>query len=82
MDISFTVAGQVLSISIISTVIGTIWFARRNELHNPAYSILVIFAWLIPIIGPACLLTVLASRSRAAEIGRHSTRNKAIIDLT
>ncbi len=67
MDVNLTLLGQVFSISIISTVIGTIWFARRKEMHKPAYSILVIFAWLIPVIGPACLLTVLASRSRAAE---------------
>ena len=77
MAIDLTLFGQLISISIISTAIGTIWFARRKELHKPAYSILVIFAWLTPVIGPACLLTVLATRSRAAEIDgiEHGTRH-------
>jgi len=56
-----------LTISLVLTVIGTIWFARRQELHNPAMSILVVFAWLVPVFGPACLLTVLATRKSAPE---------------
>lgn len=67
MDINIGMLGQGLTISLAFTVIGTVWFARRQELHTPAMSILVVFAWLVPILGPACLLTVLATRKSAAE---------------
>jgi 4-amino-4-deoxy-L-arabinose transferase-like glycosyltransferase len=69
MDINLTLLGQILPISLALTIIGTIWFARRKDLHKLAISILVIFAWLIPVIGPACLLSVLATRSRTTNAG-------------
>ncbi|MBT8102501.1 MAG: hypothetical protein KJO95_05990 [Gammaproteobacteria bacterium] len=68
MDINIGMLGQGLTISLALTVIGTIWFARRQELHNPAMSILVVFAWLVPVFGPTCLLTVLATRKSASEV--------------
>lgn len=74
MDINIGMLGQGLTISLAFTIIGTIWFARRKELHTPAMSILVVFAWLVPMLGPACLLTVLATRksSSAATGAEHN----------
>lgn len=67
MDIDLTLFGQILSISLALAVVETIWFARRKDLHKPAFTILVVFAWLVPVVGPACLLTVLATLSRDIE---------------
>ena len=67
MYINMTLFGQIVSISLALTVVGTIWFARRKDLHKPAFAILVVFAWLVPVVGPACLLTVLATHSRDIE---------------
>ena len=66
MDMNITLLGQIVIVSLAFTVAATIWFARRKELHNPAMSILLIFAWLVPVIGPACLLTVLAATKDSA----------------
>ncbi len=75
MDINLSLLGQMISASLALSVIATIWFARREELHTPAFAILVVFAWLVPILGPVCLLTILATRknSSPAESAQRST---------
>lgn len=75
MDISLSMLGQTISISLALSVIATIWFARRDELHTPAFAILVVFAWLVPILGPACLLTILATRKTPPRVepAKHGT---------
>ena len=74
MDLSITFLGQVVVLSLAFTVAGTIWFARRKELHNPAMAILLVFAWLAPVFGPACLLIVLATAKSSSAAGQAEHR--------
>ena len=68
MDISMTLLGQYMIIHV--AVVGALTFLdgrRRNE-HSIGASILVIFAWILPILGPICLATFLAGRRTSKEL--------------
>jgi phosphoglycerol transferase MdoB-like AlkP superfamily enzyme len=46
---------------LLAAAIGTIWYARRPALRSIGASVLVVFAWLAPVLGPVCLLIFLAA---------------------
>lgn len=60
MDVSLTLFGQIFSVSILATAVCTYWYARTASPHTTAGVVLLVFAWIVPVIGPICLLVFLA----------------------
>lgn len=76
INFSPTQASIFLLLSWALAAVGTIWYARRPGRHSIAISLLVIFAWLMPMVGPVCLLIFLAasnSRTQADTKSQHVT---------
>jgi hypothetical protein len=62
--------GQLLIFIIVwllSAAIGTIWYARRPALRSAGVSLLVVFAWLVPMLGSVCLLIFLSAAKSSSE---------------
>lgn len=58
--------------SFVAAAVATLWYARRPAIRSRGASVLVIFAWLMPVLGPLCLLIFLAAaksdRPRSTEL--------------
>ena len=69
MDINITLFGQLFLFHIVVAAACTAWYARRPSVHTTGSALLVIFAWLIPILGVMCLLVFLVGsmNSRTSE---------------
>ena len=67
MDVSMSLIGQLLLIHIIVCFTCTVWYARRPSLRTTGGSMLLIFAWLMPVIGVLCRAIFLAAASKDRE---------------
>ena len=63
MYINLTLVGQLLVIHILLASVVTFVYGRRFS-PSPGISILTIFAWLFPLLGPACLAIFLVARRK------------------
>ena len=71
MDIDATLFGQIMFAHLLLAGALTYIYARRPS-QSAASSVLVIFAWLMPLVGPLCLAIYLAAGRKAArEAGNH-----------
>jgi hypothetical protein len=65
MDIDATLFGQVMFAHLLLAGALTYIYARRPS-QSAASSVLVIFAWLMPLVGPLSLAIYLAAGRKAA----------------
>jgi len=68
MDISMSVLGQYAVIHVVVVGALTFLYGRRKSEHSIGASILVIFAWILPILGPIFLAAFLAGRRTSKEL--------------
>lgn len=66
MDIDATLFGQIIVVHVLAASALTFIYARQSS-HSVGESLLAIFAWLVPCLGPLCFAIFLASRSRPKE---------------
>ena len=69
MDINLTLFGQIVLVHILAASALTFYYGRRFS-SSTGGSVLAIFAWLIPILGPACFAIFLVARRGSS----HDTR--------
>lgn len=70
MDMNMTLLGQLLVVHIVVAAACTAWYARRPSVHTTGSTLLVIFAWLVPLVGVMCLVVfLLGSRNREMSEG-------------
>ena len=65
MDISLTLFGQIMLVHILAASALTVIYRRRFS-PSTGKSILAIFAWLIPLLGPVCFAIFLAARRESS----------------
>lgn len=65
MDINITLIGQVVFVHLLAASALTFIYGRRFS-PSAGGSILAIFAWLIPILGPACFAIFLIARRESS----------------
>ena len=68
MDINMTLAGQIFCVHILMAGGLTFIYGRRFA-PSAGMSILAIFAWLVPLIGSACLAVFLVARHKRERSG-------------
>ena len=61
MDINLTLAGQIMAIHILLASVVTFIYGRSFS-PSAGGSILAIFAWLMPLVGPCCFSIYLIAR--------------------
>lgn len=61
MEINLTLVGQLMVIHILLASVVTFVYGRRFS-PSAGISVLTIFAWLIPFLGPGCLAIFLIAR--------------------
>ncbi len=66
MSIDLSTAGVVLPISLIAALACTVWYGRIHGFQHTGPILMIVFAWLVPVIGPiAAIAYQLAARSDA-----------------
>lgn len=65
MDINATLFGQIIFAHLLLAGVLTYIYARRPS-QWAGSSVLVVFAWLMPLVGPLCLAIFLAAGRKAA----------------
>lgn len=68
MNIDMTVAGQMFFVHMLVASGLTFIYGRRFA-PSAGMNILTIFAWLVPLIGPACFAVFLAARHKPERSG-------------
>ena len=61
MDINLTLVGQTIFASFLAATVASFWYYRRSAAHSTAGALLVVVAWIVPVIGPICLMIFLAA---------------------
>ncbi len=61
MDINLTFVGQTMFVHILAASALTFIYGRRFA-PSAGASVLAVFAWLIPILGPACFAIFLVAK--------------------
>lgn len=61
MDINLTLLGQMILASFLAATVASFWYFRRSVAHSTIGALLVVFAWIVPIIGPIGLMIFLAA---------------------
>ncbi len=64
MDINLTLIGQTMVIHILAAGALTFYYSRRFS-PSAGASLLAIFAWLVPLLGPACFAIFLVSKRKS-----------------
>ena len=67
MDINLTLVGQLIVVHFLAASVLTFIYGRRFS-PSAGASVLAIFAWLVPILGPVCFGIFLIAR-RESERG-------------
>jgi hypothetical protein len=68
MDINVTLLGQYMVIHIVVVSALTFLYGRRKDIHSVGSNVLVVFAWIFPILGPICLVAFLVGRRESSAI--------------
>ena len=65
-----------LLLHIVALVFCTAWYARRPSIQSTGNTLLVIFAWIVPILGLVCLLVFLVA------LPKHSVSEKQVSPIS
>ena len=61
IDVPATLLGKFMFAHLLAASVLTFFYGRRRHSHTAGASILAVFAWLVPLIGPVCFAIFLAS---------------------
>ena len=67
MDINLTLVGQLMAIHILLASVVTFVYGRSYS-PSAGGSILAIFAWLMPLVGPICFSIYLMARRESRRV--------------
>ena len=67
MTINLTLFGQVMFVHLLAASALTFIYGRRFS-PSAGKSVLAIFAWLVPILGPVCFGIFLIARVRSSQL--------------
>ena len=70
MDVNPTLLGQSMVLHAVLAAVCTVWYARRRDVHGAGGAVLLVFAWLVPMVGVLCLAIFLVASSSNASTTR------------
>ena len=76
MNISLTLFGQVMFVHMLAASALTFIYGRRF-LPSAGKSVLAIFAWLIPILGPVCFAIFLIATRESSRGSRVDLKSRS-----